>query len=801
VYIYNPYGQEEGAIKWSLQGHVALQDAQDSSKTLSWGNDDELLVGSSSLTLFATHSTPELIWTKKLANPVKFADFSHDAAMIASVGTYDCLVKIWHRLSFGSVDQRFDYAYLPHPTTITGLHWRRPRQHEQTLDNVLYTICADNKVRIWVPSEPYALQIMHLWGEIDLSESIQPRNILPPGQLKKRYAFIIDSRDLISATERAVSQASDNEKEHHAIEHLITIANRNPEVCVVLDDRGNMSAWGLENIGCKTRKPTDIFNVAHVDGMKFHFARNPTGEADNIQFLNFCNTGDGPGFTILAHHFDGRLEWLESGIDVLFDPSPQTERLQRKAVWTGHSGPIRKVNRTAAGRALVSRTTEDETIIWTQRASESDVTLHRHSTIDSKEHIRRTALLQEGDFAVFLHHDSISLWDCRHPVAHEAARCKYEVQGKPLCLLVLPETKVDTRLVHIATVTSDMKGIAWEIRLPPTWKEVQQRQFSLTLSPMQRRPSKLSVNGDAAVSMDELCTFELGNGEDLAYVLPVDPAGSSSVISGFFDTFARDVAISFTKSGEVTSWTAIVNTTTRDLEWLPTSRIDTGMENISLASGTSIRKAALVDADRTRLTIWNTRGAQLEYEEKFENNGFVQDLDWSSTPDNQSILAVGFPHKVVIYSQLRYDYLDAGPSWAPIREFRTRDVTPHPIGDSVWLSNGHLVIGAGNQLFVQDENIEVSDSLLPDLRLISRQKATVDIFTLVTRLNGTLPVFHPQFLTQCMLAGKVMLVQKILVNLYKKLKWWVEGDELDSFLGQTIDEFSNSEEASRQTTS
>jgi hypothetical protein len=179
----------------------------------------------------------------------------------------------------------------------------------------------------------------------------------------------------------------------------------------------------------------------------------------------------------------------------------------------------------------------------------------------------------------------------------------------------------------------------------------------------------------------------------------------------------------------------------------------------------------------------------VEYEEKFEGHGIIQDLDWSSTPDNQSILAVGFPHRVVIYAQLRYDYLNAGPSWVPIRDVRIRDITPHPIGDSVWLGSGNLVIGAGNQLFIQDEHVEVSEGLFPSLRMISPKKAQIDVFTAVSRLNGPLPVYHPQLLSQCVLAEKLLLVQRILLRLYQKLKFFTEGDELDSFLGFSPENF------------
>jgi WD40 repeat protein len=772
---------------------MALADSDDTLTTLSWGMPDELLAGSASLTLYNTHDETEQIWTTRLANAVKFAHFSPDAELIASTGQYDRLLKIWRRTAFGSADQRFDYFYLPHPKAITGLHWRQPYHKDQSADSVLYTICADNKVRVWVPGEHHGVDGMHMWADVDLLESIVPRTMPLDQQSTRRFAFFIDGRHFTHATERAMQQASAEEKDHGvALHHLVEVANRNPEICVVLDDCGNMSAWGFENIGAKAKKITDVFNAAHVDGLHLHFAKAPKDIENNVQFLAFIGDKPDSELTILSHHFDGRIEWLESRIDYFFDPSSQTQRMQRKAIWTGHTHAIKKVNRTASGRALVSRTITDECIVWLQRPTEKGVTLRRHSSIRGTEHIHRTALLQEGNFVVFLHHDSISLWDTRRSEAIEITHRPYTLQGKPLCLLVIPETEIGVRRVHIATISSELKGICWEVTLPVLDRDpVTGRKLSSIAH------TNGLANNHCEIWLEEYATFDLGSGDDLAFVLPVDPAGTASVISGFLDTFARDIAISCTKSGQIKSWTARVNTEKRRLDWLLTSSVDTSIQNPSLASGTSIRKAALVDSAKTTLTIWNTRSAQLEYEETFEGNGVIQDLDWSSTPDNQSILAVGFPHRVVIYAQLRYDYLHAGPSWVQIRDVRIRDITPHPIGDSVWLGSGNLIVGAGNQLFIQDEHVEVSEALFPSLRAISRKSASIDIFTAVSRLNGPLPVYHPQLLSQCVLAGKLLLVQRILIRLYQELKFWIEGEELEGTLGFTPDDFSEEEVSSR----
>ena len=41
----------------------------------------------------------------------------------------------------------------------------------------------------------------------------------------------------------------------------------------------------------------------------------------------------------------------------------------------------------------------------------------------------------------------------------------------------------------------------------------------------------------------------------------------------------------------------------------------------------------------------------------------INDLDWTATPDNQSILAIGFAHRVEILSEQRMTYFDDVSAW------------------------------------------------------------------------------------------------------------------------------------------
>lgn len=143
----------------------------------------------------------------------------------------------------------------------------------------------------------------------------------------------------------------------------------------------------------------------------------------------------------------------------------------------------------------------------------------------------------------------------------------------------------------------------------------------------------------------------------------------------------------------------------------------------------------------------------------------INDLDWTSTPDMQSILAVGFLHHVELLCQQRMTYFDDGPCWSMCwrieiggyalfscqrktcsRMYRISFI-PYPICDSIWLANGSLLIGAGHQMLLYDQS--------PAPQSLNSDSET--LFEYVARQNGPLDDYHPQMLLQCLLWGEYAL--------------------------------------------
>lgn len=664
-------------------------------------------------------------------------------------------------------------TYLPHPDIVASARWRRPFHLEQAAENVLYTNCMDAAVRVWVPSDTHDGKHWRLWGRVDVGASVQdgpqtPRDV--------QLAFMVDSRDFTPSVERAIQDrmADDSSTDDVALDHLVAIARKSPEICVAIDSSGLLSAWAFENVSSGTAESPGIFSITQVRSPQLEHLSGflPIKQLPHVEVHTYCDRSTGK-LHVLLHSFDGRIGLFATNVADLFDPTTNERRFPLEAVWSGHSGAIRKMVRNFSGTSVVSRTGQGEIIVWKHAlspASSSGPSLTPKSTIPGHEQIHRISVLRKGRFVVLLHAKSVTLWDCRAATATCLDTCAYSVAGKPLCLIILPRPDVrDYTTAHIATVTSSGSGIVWQVKLPQGYHS-----------------NPTSVKG---AEIQELCSFDLQDVKDLAYVLPVDPAGSQPVAHGFLDVFSRDVAVSYTSTGKVDFWTARVTPEKRTVEWLSTCSTETGLTNPALVSGSMLKKATLVNSTRSQVTIWDIGGSRLEFDQDYKTHNVIQDLDWASTPDLQSILAVGFQYRVVLLSQMRFDYLNKGPAWAPIREISIRDLTPHPIGDSTWLSGGHLMIGAGNQVFVYDRNVKASERLTSGLRLVHRKDDTCDLFEAVQRLNGPLPIFHPQFLSQCILVGKNSLVRRILVSLHRILKYHIAGEHIDDYLGLDLEEF------------
>ncbi|PNS15297.1 Regulator of V-ATPase in vacuolar membrane protein 1 [Sphaceloma murrayae] len=775
VFTFGLREEVKGTLRWSQELVIACGSHHGEITTLSWGSDEELLVGGAqTLNLFnAAHDQPtsqteltQTVWSRTISSRVSHADFSPSASLIATLSLYDCLVKIWRRLSFES--PQFDYAYLRHPNTVTHIEWRREIERSGSHahdDDVLFTICVDGKLRVWKSTNPHGTEILSLYADIDMAAALQPQNSLPFSDSQSRYAVVLPFSLIERVNENVGKGKAPKSSSRHAQEHFAEIMRRRPDIVVVADEHNHMSAWGLENVGCKRRSSgpaveANPFHICSADNVNLAITSSARSEHANCRLITFLNPGCADQVTILAHHFDGRISWYQTSLTDLIIATTTCERLRRVAEWTGHTSPIKKIDRTTSGNALISRTDDDEGVVWKIRSNGS---LARASKINIPRSVLNVVLLRDGDFLACLHPGELTLWDTRQLYATQIASSNFEESDGAVCLIVLPDQGVDPDMIHLVAIRADMAGRAWQLYLPSNSKA-----------------GKGVVTGSGRAGIRDFCSFELERLVGRAAICPVDPAGDASARHSSMVMSDRDIAMSYSDTGTIRTYTAKMSSDTAAVDFTTTSMTETGLLAPTLGGASFTGKAALVDSTKRRLTIWDIRGGRLDHDETFSTH--IQDLGWTATPDGNAILAVHFSRHVMVYCQLRYDYVDDRPAWASIKTLQLPAYNLHPIGDSVWSTDGSLLIGAGIQLFKTSNMIDLRKDLPRELQASLSNGLSSHIYQVARRMNGPLPVFHPHFVSQCFLAGKSDIVYQILLKLLAVLRFYTDGDDLDPML-------------------
>ncbi|KAG2023063.1 WD repeat-containing protein [Coprinopsis cinerea AmutBmut pab1-1] len=258
-------------------------------------------------------------------------------------------------------------------------------------------------------------------------------------------------------------------------------------------------------------------------------------------------------------------------------------------------------------------------------------------------------------------------------------------------------------------------------------------------------------------SLEIISRGKLPVSSPLRFIQPVDPM---AWVSSTREWTEHDVLLSVSHEGELGFWAPEpVNGSL----WRCTGQVRTERSGFKKAKCSSMKKTALVveKADFDELTIWDSTVSEfstgLEYTEIRPDR--ILDLDWSSTPDMQSILAVGYAHHVDLLCQQRSTYFDEGPGWAVCQRLEIHSITPYSISDSIWTSHGSFLIAAGKEMYL------FSDPPDP-----GTGKPQERLFEHIARLNGPLADFHPQMLLQCLLWEKTELAKEIITNLCQDVK-------------------------------
>lgn len=695
-----------------------------------------MLAGGSFLTLFDTDYPARQAWTKNVANPVKLAAFTPDASFIASTGWYDRLVKIWRRSFLGEDEERFDVSYLSHPSSVTSIRWHRRPNQDYHSDTVLYTTCGDSILRIWAATDHHGLQPLQLWSQLDLNSAIIPRTPCLPSERLRRYVFIMDGWEFESTVEHALKRDAGTDRESHTREHLMDVAYRNPDVCVIMDDRGNMSAWGLERVGCKARQPNDIFNIAIVEDLEIEWPAADGSEEDYACLYDFGGYEDGT-INVLINCFDGRVQWLKAAVDRLFDSAPTSSRFSVEAIWTGHSDVI--VNLAGNGQIVVSQSSGGDVTTWAQDANLSTV-LRRMSSKNMSKVVYATCVSAGSDLVAFLHEDSVSLWDARTWKQMHSASCGHCDESSPRLLYFVQQANEEF-LIIISAVESSI----WHVRS----RGVTQGQDSIRSVEL---PDDLDMKQQ--ITAGRVAVASLGCEQPRICVMTKD---------GVLNIVGLDAA---------------------QAQLTQEHGCRTFFRSASALHGGSNRHVVFVREDETAFQIWNLNHLHQEFGVNFASHQTITAIAFDTTASSHSILAVALSHKVFVYTQRQSSFTpEDSHVWTPLRTVDLGEATTLPIVACRWLVGNNFLVAAGNQLFVFDDTVQLPQDVKASLHVPAGKKLEASLLHAAVALNTYLPTFGAESLRQYLLAGCAADVDKVLLTLHQKLKYWTEGEALSSLLG------------------
>lgn len=830
--IYRPMNEYMAIPKWTL----AIEFTVDTDVTsLEWAcEEDELVIGGKQ-SLYLYHVAEQYgefkllqRWSSTQPGAVSNICITPNAKLIMTTsGPYDRLVKVWTRMNYGDENSQFEVSYLVHPpgSHVVDFHWRRKssKKSEKVLDGsmahirkmrgyvnlnnddseVIYTWTSDYQFKAWASYESNGHNHISNWANLDLTSCFKGDGI--------RAVLIIENIYLQNSLIPLLKSSTSDLFDGLNLDDI--------DLLYVISNSGTARIYAVTNI--TQTPPTNIKFIPIGDDLDLEFGRNEFPHLDvrcehdlSVEYIEsneFVTTHLKPVLirSLSRLNNDERIKYLSF---LLHDRVKNTVRFEvidfNKLLKSGSLG-ITLVNKYQGHVKSIRKLIRSNSLYSSKNVVLSISNFAEHNYIWEPMIIEENGLNIMSitkRFRVELSGDGNSIWDA--------------------AIINDIEPPIGYKRRHVVVVVEKLGKLSlWDCNgsinddQPATkidvvdCEERQPRAFVLTEYPGNTQYKKqyciiavfekdlikawnlvLTYHDDKidAIKLQSQLIANLPQDEDIYQITRVD---------AFLNDNSKSLIAVIDKEGLLKSYT--LDYDTDQLSWITMCSIPTNVKNPGKINGsTVINKFAVVDEYKRCLSIWDTTQGVLEYEETFASkNGPVTDLDWTfinSTSNENSttnaILSVGFERFVLLYTQLRYDYTNKIPTYATIKKIDVSDYTSHEIGDLIWLDKGYLVIGCGNQFFIDDRWIKLGSSTIdstirqlmsgyldkPQEEKRDKENIVYDISQLVRVLNGPLPIYHPQFLIQALFMSQIIPVQNILVKLFQALR---QGQAIEWDLG------------------
>lgn len=858
ITVLKPLNEYMSRPQWTHALEISVRD-QDIINCLKWASlENELVVGcDSSLILYyisdqyGTYGFEER-WYMKQANQVMDLHVTDDAGKILTFGKFDRLVKIWSRINYNTDKTSFELRYLDHPigtfvtesmlvqcgsgpekidSSLLNIKNIRSYLNEHNDMNTIYTISNDHTMRVWASYETNGNFKTTLCKKFDLKNAFNNDEV--------GFSILINNQSLKESFSPFLTNANTNifnqklsEGKFRYADMIIVVSKKLGAKLYLITKENTLPSSSVEFIALNDTPLSFMHNE------KFDFAEFKNENKEELEKLSDMELSERVKpidvvSMFVLESFDKSLRFLVHNrkknqvlaTKINFRAFVKSESLCLSEIVTkfdGHYKSIRKLIKShclqGSKEVILSMLNfAAYNYIWepfSEAGSRTDgISLSKEYRLDlcasSNTMILNAVILSNISIENSAHHlvttfdndGYVRLWDCdprlEQRLAYEIKRMKVTdhngsaITSNPKAFTLASfGKKGDTpRSFYVIAIFDTDMVRSWEISLGDTKDEnlISLKEQQINSFP---QPSEIHL---------------------------------ISVMDFFNDQVPQNAVSLIDKEGKLRIYEAFFEEKSNFINWREKCHIHTNIPEASRIHGAmTVNKFAVIDKSGYELTIWDMETQVLEYKELFDKKlGSVQDIDWTFITSKEerlnicSVMSIGFKKVVFLYTQLRYDYTNDVPTFATVKKIDISDYTSHDIGDLLWIDSGHLVIGCGNQLFLDDKYVQLDgassspiDTILRELMIgytnnekdgkqkertstsyKMKQNFIFNLELIVLALNGPLPVYHPQFLIQALFMGQVELVKNILVCLFHALRkdedieWDLGMDLLSEILG------------------
>ncbi|RLV93807.1 Regulator of V-ATPase in vacuolar membrane protein 1 [Spathaspora sp. JA1] len=860
IIVYSPLNEYMKIPKWQ---QCLEYDVSEYINCVKWACcEDEIVVATKeNLYLFHIYNEYGTLkinqrWKSPQSNPVTdIIITSYGSKILTISGEYDRMVKVWQRINYSDDNTLFEVSYLQHPkgSYVSSFHWRvhyhqseeeepvegthstRRRITDPSMANIknirgyidysnqdnsdiIYTFTNDYQLRVWASYEYSGHNHIQCWADLDLSgsftsicsiliiENLYLQHTLP--LLKRILDIPNDDLDLLLVI---------SELGEFKLFAITNISQCPPNNIQFIPVNPNKSYRFTENsFPIDTKKQTAPITLVSIQTEEFITTTLKPILIKDVIFLN-----NDPHIHHLSFAIHDRIKntirYNILDLHKLLDIDNSGISLLNK--FQGHTKSIRKVVRSnslfSKHNILLSISNFSqhnyiwEPIILADNFNIMSVTKRFQLDVSHQESqqpgiydaviindVEPPVGVKRRHVVVSIERDGhISVWDCNGVTKDD----------QPADLIIREDLSLNQppRAFILTEWPSEGQFVKKYCILAIFAKDSVQA-WSLTLY----------YNQD-----DRIINIEFTN-QSISNIPQEEEIYQIGTVDAFIQQQTGSLLSMIDSEGILKTYA--LDFTEDQISFKLTNTLITNIKRASKIHGsTIINKFAVVDETGSILTIWDIMQGVLEYEETFPvENGPVRDLDWTfisgkNSTSTNAILSIGFARFVLLYTQLRYDYTNKIPTFACLKKIDISDYTSHEIGDSIWLDQGYLIIGSGNQFFIDDRWVKLGSSTIDSMirqlmtgyhekvaefneiyqeddddeeeesETVPVEDTVYDISQLVRVLNGPLPIYHPQFLIQALFMSQVNSVKKILVKLFQVLR---NGDQISWDLNLDIEQ-------------